>query len=158
MDLPKWDDQTLHEELRLLHWVKRMFLFEESGVFGITTGALRYGSPEKYPEHYGCSVQGVDLQPSGPLHRNERFSWNEYCAAVFHTGLVRTPENSEQIAGVIRDPSDDEPTHCLIRIRDEKQRKRLWEPIRARIIEHCRGKLLMTEAQANEALFPSSTE
>jgi len=149
----QWDDPSLADGYRLIRGVHRILLVKDpDGKNHLKTSAFRYDPPEKSPGDQGCSVQCGELLGKEPVHPGEHFSWDTHCAAIFPIAWVREPIDGEQPAGVIQAPVETDHAHCLIRVRDECQRKRWWDPVRAGLVERSDQILVMSVEQADSML------
>ncbi len=154
----EWDDSVLASTARIARGVHRDHLvMGSSGEACLRTAAFRYDPPNTNPSNYGCSVECVELiSPDQRIHPSDRFTWETHCIAVITVGLVRA---EPQTAGVVPDPVENHPAHCLIRVRDRENHRRWWEPLRARLIEEIRntGTIITSEDEAGLLIHETTT-
>lgn len=86
-----------------------------------------------YDHGSGCSVslERVWKRHGGSL--GSYVDWDEFGVARFPVDFARSADS-----GVLQDPTEEDPAHALIRVRDDDTRalrRRHWFPIRSRLRE-----------------------
>jgi len=136
-----WDDSELPDNYRLLRRIAQSYLVESEGDVYATWEAFKYDHDQKDPRvvgHEGCSCSCLGLISEDPPHVSVPVKRDTPLAGIVTVELVRRPlpDSDVQEAGVVTDPEPDNPSHCLMRLRNGVYNKRQWRKIAARLADY----------------------